>query len=44
MRIGGKYPTCKAFKKGIPDNVYYGDILHNDPLPKQTNKIVFEKI
>lgn len=36
--------SCKAFPKGIPEIIAYGDNKHLKPLPGQDNKIVFEKI
>ena len=35
---------CKAFLKGIPDKIAYGDNLHSKPLKNQDNDIIFEKI
>ncbi len=35
--------NCKAFLKGIPDEIAYGDNSHLKPLSDQKNKIVFEK-
>ena len=35
---------CKAFPKKIPDEIIFGENDHSKPLPKQGNKIVFEKI
>lgn len=35
---------CTAFKKEIPDEIYYGDDDHSKPLPTQDNDIVFEPI
>ena len=36
--------NCKAFPKGIPDEIYLGDNDHAKPLKEQTNNIVFEPI
>lgn len=36
--------SCKAFPKGIPEIIAYGDNRHLKPLPSQDNDIVFEKI
>ena len=35
---------CEAFKEKIPDEIFNGFNDHSKPLPKQGNKIVFEKI
>ena len=35
---------CVAFPKGIPEVIIFGENDHSKPLPKQENKIVFEKI
>ena len=35
--------VCKAFPKGIPNEIAYGDNLHLKPLKNQANIIVFEK-
>jgi hypothetical protein len=32
--------TCAAFPKGIPAEVLSGELIHNQPLPDQTNDIV----
>lgn len=37
----GKF-TCKAFPKGIPDEILYGDNDHQTPIEGQENSIVFE--
>lgn len=34
---------CSAFPKGIPKEIIEGKNLHQKPLPKQGNDIVFEK-
>jgi hypothetical protein len=34
---------CKAFPNGIPNEIAYGDNLHDKPLKDQGNDIVFEK-
>jgi hypothetical protein len=34
---------CKAFPDGIPDDIAYGDNLHEKPLQDQGNDIVYEK-
>ncbi len=34
---------CKAFKKGIPDEIAYGDNPHLVPLPGQGNELVYKK-
>ncbi len=36
--------SCKAFLKGIPSEIAYGNNLHLKPLPKQDNDIIFEPI
>lgn len=36
-------PVCPAFPEGIPDEIAYGDNLHEEPLPEQDNNIVFEE-
>lgn len=36
--------SCKAFPKGIPAEIAYGNNRHRKPLPDQDNNIVFEKI
>ena len=36
--------NCKAFPKGIPDEIYLGDNKHTKPLKEQMNDIVFEPI
>ncbi len=36
--------TCKAFPRNIPDEVWSGNNDHSEPLTKQKNNIVFEKI
>lgn len=36
--------ACKAFPKGIPMEIAYGDNLHKTPLSNQDNDIVFEPI
>lgn len=33
---------CKAFAKGIPDDILLGFNNHSKPLPDQDNDIVFE--
>ena len=38
-----KGKTCNAFPKGIPNEIIDGKNLHQKPLPKQDNDIVFEK-
>jgi len=35
--------SCKAFPKGIPDEIAYGNNLHLKPLLDQSNDIVYEK-
>ena len=35
--------SCKAFLKGIPAEIAYGNNLHSKPLSNQTNDIIFEK-
>lgn len=35
---------CQAFPNGIPDVILLGENDHSKPLPKQKNKIIFEKI
>ena len=35
---------CEAFPKKIPTEIIAGTNDHSKPLPKQKNKIVFEKI
>jgi len=37
-------PTCKAFKKRIPDPIWIHENDHSKPLPDQKNDIVFEPI
>lgn len=39
----GEIPACKAFPKGIPDEIYFGSNKHNKIHPEQDNDIVFEK-
>lgn len=34
---------CKAFPKGIPKEIAYGNNLHVQPIKDQDNDIVFEK-
>ena len=34
--------SCKAFPKGIPDNVLYNEIEHDHKLPNQTDDYVYE--
>lgn len=34
--------VCKAFPDGIPEEIAYGDNLHEKPLPDQGNDIVYE--
>ena len=36
--------NCKAFLKGIPDSIAYGENDHTKPLPDQENDIVYEPI
>lgn len=36
--------ACKAFPKGIPDEIISGDNDHTKPLKGQENNIVFEPI
>lgn len=35
--------NCEAFPEGIPDNIAYGDNLHEIPTDDQLNEIVYEK-
>ena len=35
--------SCKAFPKGIPVEIAYGQNRHLKPHPEQDNDIVFEK-
>ena len=35
---------CKAFPKGIPDEILLGENDHSKPLKNQKNDIIFEKI
>lgn len=35
--------SCKAFLKGIPNEIVYGNNLHSKLLSDQVNDIVFEK-
>lgn len=35
--------SCKAFPKGIPSEIAYGNNLHLKPIKNQKNGIVFEK-
>ena len=35
--------SCKAFPKGIPVEIAYGNNLHRKPLEGQDNDIIFEK-
>jgi hypothetical protein len=35
---------CKAFSERIPDEIFFGNNKHTQPLPGQKNDIVFEKI
>ena len=37
-------PICEAFKKGIPDSIFFDNDDHSKPLPTQDNDIVFEPI
>jgi len=34
---------CKAFPKGIPYEIAYGENLHTEVYPGQENNIVYEK-
>ena len=34
---------CPAFEKGIPDKIYFDEIIHDKPLKDQKNDIVFEE-
>ena len=34
---------CEAFPNGIPEEIAYGDNKHDEPMPNQSNDIVFEK-
>jgi len=36
--------NCKAFPKGIPSEIAYGNNRHTKPLSDQDNDIIFEKI
>lgn len=36
-------PVCKAFPKGIPDSIAYGNDKHLVPLKGQKGKTVFKK-
>ena len=36
--------SCKAFPKGIPSEIAYGNNRHTKPLSDQGNDIIFEKI
>jgi hypothetical protein len=36
--------NCKAFPKGIPDEILFGENNHTKMLPDQGNEIVFEPI
>ncbi|HZF64190.1 MAG TPA: hypothetical protein VEZ55_06895 [Chitinophagaceae bacterium] len=38
----GKF-TCKAFPKGIIEDILYGNSDHENPTPEQENNIVFEE-
>lgn len=40
---GGARYTCKAFPKGIPEEILFGKSEHEKPLPEQTNDIIFEE-
>ena len=35
--------NCKAFEKGIPDEILDGSNKHSNPLDNQKNNIVFTK-
>lgn len=35
--------NCKAFPKGIPAEIAYGNNQHIKPLPDQKNDIIYEK-
>lgn len=35
--------SCKAFPKGIPSEIAYGNNLHDKPLKDQGNSIVYER-
>lgn len=35
--------VCKAFPKGIPEEIAYGDNKHKESLKDQDNDITFEK-
>jgi len=43
-RKGETYLQCKAFPKGIPDDILTGKNDHTKKYPKQENDIVFEPI
>lgn len=34
---------CEAFPEGIPDDIAYGDNLHEVPTDDQLNEIVYER-
>lgn len=36
--------TCRAFPRGIPDEILSGDNDHSEPLDDQDNNITFENI
>jgi len=38
----GEYVYCKAFPKGIPDDIAFGSNLHNEPIDGD-NGIQFKK-
>ena len=40
---GDKHNKCKAFPEGIPDNILYEDIAHNQVFGGQVGNYVFEE-
>ena len=38
----GEVPICKAYPKGIPEDIAYGEELHTEPMPGD-HGIQFEK-
>lgn len=41
--IGGNENVCEAFRDGIPDDIFTGNISHDYPIPNQGNRVVFQE-